>query len=78
MTAERIDEAFASRDLAGAAWDLDAGTRTLKVTAVVPNAAASALSQDLGLRVVSAGQGDDPYWSSGTSGALPLVIGETR
>ena len=44
--------------------------------AIVPNAVASALTQDLGVRVVSGGQGSDAYWSSGTSGAQPLVIGE--
>ena len=74
----RIGAALASRGLAGAAWDLDSGTRTLAVRAVVPNAVASALTQDLRVRVVSAGQGDDAYWSSGTSGAQPLVIGEAR
>jgi DNA repair photolyase len=76
VTAERIDAALASRGLAGPAWELDSGTRTLAVRAVVPNAVASALTQDLGVRVVSGGQGGDAYWSSGTSGAQPLVIGE--
>jgi DNA repair photolyase len=78
VTPERIDAALASRGLAGAAFCLDGGTRTLAVRAVLPNAVASALTQDLGVRVVSGGQGDDAYWSSGTSGARPLVIGEAR
>jgi hypothetical protein len=78
VTGEQIGAALAGRGLAGAGWDLDAATRTLAVSAVVPNAVASALTQDLGVRVVSAGQGADAYWSSGTSGAQPLVIGETR
>ena len=77
VTAERIGAALASRGLAGTAWDLDSGTRTLGVRAVVPNAVASALTQDLGVRVASGGQGGDAYWSSGTSGAQPLVIGES-
>ena len=78
VSAERIGAALAGRGLAGPAWDLDSGTRTLAVRAVVPNAVASALTQDLGVRVVSGGQGGDAYWSSGTSGAQPLVIGEAR
>ena len=31
---------------------------------------------DLGARVHVARQDNDPYWSSGTAGALPLVIGD--
>ena len=75
VTAARAAAALASRVLAGTGFDLDPGTRTLAVRAVLPNAVASALTQDLGIRVVSGGQGDDAYWSSGTSGAQPLVIG---
>jgi DNA repair photolyase len=74
----RIGEALAARGLANAGWDLEEGTRTLIVHAVVPNSVVSALTQDLGIRVVSGGQGGDAYWSSGTSGAQPLVIGEAR
>jgi hypothetical protein len=55
----------------------NAGWRLLAALPSRP-AVASALTQDLGVRVASAGQGDDSYWSSGTSGAQPLVIGGPR
>jgi DNA repair photolyase len=78
VTPQRIAAALAGRGLEGAGYAFDTGTRRLTVSAVLPNAVASALTQDLGVRVASAGQGDDSYWSSGTSGAQPLVIGGPR
>lgn len=46
------------------------------IHAVLPTSAAAALTHDLGIRVRIARQHNDPYWSSGTAGALPLVIGD--
>lgn len=67
-------EALAQRGLTGAAFTLLPETRELQVDATASNAVASALAQDLGLRVRLAGQGDDSYWRSGTSGAQPLIL----
>jgi hypothetical protein len=46
------------------------------IHAVLPTNTAAALTHDLGIRVRVARQHSDPYWSSGTVGALPLVIGD--
>lgn len=75
-TGEQIVAALAGRNLENTPFTFDPAKPALTLEAVIPNAVTSALTQDLGVRVVSAGQGGDRYWSSGTSGARPLVIGE--
>lgn len=70
----QIRAALHRRGIGDAAFTLLAGERELRIQAAAPNAIASALSQDLGVRVVLSGQGGDAYWSSGTSGAQPLIL----
>ncbi|MEO3855776.1 radical SAM protein [Acrocarpospora sp. B8E8] len=62
------------RGLADVSFELVSDRRELRIEAAVPNRVVSALTQDLGVRVVVSGQGSDAYWSSGTAGAQPLVI----
>ncbi|WP_326635350.1 hypothetical protein OG884_20940 [Streptosporangium sp. NBC_01755] len=71
-----ISAALARRGLAGAAFDVLPERRELVIHAAVANRLVSALTQDLGVRISVAGQGADAYWSSGTSGARPLIIKE--
>ncbi|MFF4777595.1 hypothetical protein ACFY05_32530 [Microtetraspora fusca] len=74
---DAVTAALARRGLAGVTFDLLPASRELVIRAAVPNRLVSALTQDLGLRIRVAGQGSDAYWSSGTSGARPLIIKET-
>lgn len=67
LTGERIEAALASRGLAGASWDLDAGIRTLRVIAVVPNAVLPA--EPLEHHLCRARLGEPP-------GELLAVVGE--
>lgn len=69
-----ISTVLERRGLAGVGFEMTGGRRELRIDAAVPNRVVSALTQDLGVRVVVAGQGSDVYWSSGTSGAQPLII----
>jgi DNA repair photolyase len=75
VTEADVAAALARRGLDGTAFTHRAGDRVVTVHGAVPSAIVSAITQDLGIRVVPAGQGSDPYWSSGTAGARPLVIG---
>lgn len=70
----RIRAALHRRGIGDAAFTLLGNERELRLQAAAPNAVASALAQDLGVRVVLSGQGGDAYWSSGTSGAKPLIL----
>jgi hypothetical protein len=45
------------------------------IDAPLHTSTAAALTYDLGARVSVTRQDNDPYWSSGTAGALPLIIG---
>jgi len=73
-----ITAALARRGLAGVPFELLVGRRELVLCAPIENRVVSALTQDLGIRVRAEGQGADSYWSSGTSGARPLIIKEER
>jgi DNA repair photolyase len=57
-------------------FTLDHPRGEVVIHAVLPTSAAAALTYDLGFQVRVARQHSDPYWSSGTAGALPLVIGD--
>lgn len=78
LTGGAVAAALARRGLAGVPFTADPQARAVTLGAEVPNAAVSALTQDLLARVESRGQGSDAYWSSGTSGARPLVIGDPQ
>lgn len=58
-------------------FTLDRSRGEVVIHAGLPTSAAAALTHDLGVRVRVARQHSDPYWSSGTAGAVPLVIGDT-
>lgn len=73
-----ISAVLRRRGLAEVGFSLSPARRELRIEAEVPNRLVSALTQDLGVRVVVAGQGADAYWSSGTSGAQPLIIKAAR
>ncbi|GIH71018.1 radical SAM protein [Sphaerimonospora thailandensis] len=74
---DTVTAALARRGLADVRFDLLPASHELVIHDAVPNRLVSALTQDLGLRIRVAGQGPDAYWSSGTSGARPLIITET-
>lgn len=53
----------------------DQARRVVVIDEALPAGVAAALAQDLNARIRSGRISHDPYWSSGTAGALPLVIG---
>ncbi|GAA2693014.1 MULTISPECIES: hypothetical protein [Actinosynnema] len=61
-----------------AAFTLDPAAGEVIVRRALPTNVAAALTQDLATRVRVQRQEDDPYWSSGTAGALPLVLDGAR
>ncbi len=69
-----VRRALDRRGLVGAAFTYDAARRELGVDAPATNRVVAALTQDLGVRVRTGLPSTDPYWSSGTAGALPLVL----
>lgn len=73
-----IRTALDRRGHADATFTLDRPRGEVEIHAVLPTRSAAALTHDLGVRVRVARQHSDPYWSSGTAGALPLVIGDAR
>jgi hypothetical protein len=72
---DAVREALRCRGLTGTAYRLDAAARELVLDAAVPARVVGALTQDLRVRVRAREQGDDRYWSSGTAGAAPLIVG---
>ena len=70
-----VREALRRRGLADVAFTLRPGAEELVLHAGIPTNAVAALTQDLRIRVRVARDADDAYWSSGTAGAVPLVIG---
>ncbi|MDG4537199.1 hypothetical protein [Streptomyces sp. AV19] len=74
-TDEAVTAALRLRGLSGVGHRLDVDGRELVLDAAVPARVVGALTQDLRVRVRVDGQGDDRYWSSGTAGAAPLIVG---
>ncbi|APU12514.1 MULTISPECIES: hypothetical protein [Actinoalloteichus] len=71
-----IRTALDRRGYADTQFTFDHPRGEVVIHAVLPTNTAAALTHDLGIRVRVARQHSDPYWSSGTAGALPLVIGD--
>ena len=78
VTEARVRAALDRRGHPEATFRLDRSHREVMIDAALPTSAAAALTHDLGVRVRVTRQDRDPYWSSGTAGALPLVIGDAR
>jgi len=76
LTEATVRTALDRRGQADTPFTLDYPRGEVVIHAVLPTSAAAALTHDLGIRVRIARQHSDPYWSSGTAGALPLVIGD--
>jgi DNA repair photolyase len=70
-----IHAALAERGHAQATFTVDHAHREVLIDAPLTTSTAAALTQDLDVRVRVTRQDSDPYWSSGTAGALPLIIG---
>lgn len=70
-----MKEALWRRGIADVAFTLGAAGEELVLHAGVPTSAVAALTQDLRTRVRVARDASDAYWSSGTAGAVPLVVG---
>lgn len=70
-----IEAALAGRGLGGIGFTVSADGAELVLDGAVATSAVAAVTQDLGVRVRVSRQGSDPYWSSGTAGAQPLVLG---
>jgi len=75
LTDATLRTALDQRGYAGTTFTLDQANRKVVIDAPLPTSAAAALTQDLGARIHVTRQDNDPYWSSGTAGALPLIIG---
>jgi DNA repair photolyase len=71
---DEVRSALAQRGLAGVPYSIS-DERELVLGAPAATAAAAALTQDLGIRVRAARSMADDYWSSGTTGAVPLIVG---
>ncbi|MGH3864862.1 MAG: hypothetical protein ACRDQ4_01770 [Pseudonocardiaceae bacterium] len=76
LTEVTVRAALDRRGHIDATFNLDRVRGEVVIDAVLPTSAAAALTHDLGVRVRVTRQDSDPYWSSGTAGALPLVIGD--
>ncbi|MDQ1246407.1 MAG: hypothetical protein QG597_775 [Actinomycetota bacterium] len=73
-TSQQVRSALTHRGLDGLAFTFDAARRLLILHGQASTRVASALTQDLRLRVQTDGQGPDTYWSSGTTGARPMIV----
>lgn len=62
----------------GVKFTLNHARREVVIHAAVTTSTAAALTQDLDARIRVTRHEGDPYWSSGTAGALPLIIGDAR
>jgi hypothetical protein len=70
-----IRAALSQRGHVGAAFTIDHARREVMIRTALPTSTVAALTQDLGVRVRVTRNDSDPYWSSGTAGALPLILG---
>lgn len=75
LTTDTIDAALARRGLSWAPYTVVGGNRELVIDATLDTSLAAALTQDLGVRVRVRRNDADVYWSSGTAGATPVVLG---
>lgn len=75
LTATAVRAALTQRGCPGATFTLDHAQREVAIDVPLPTTTVAALTQDLGTRVRAAREEGDPYWSSGTAGAQPLIIG---
>ncbi|MGH3768386.1 MAG: hypothetical protein ACRDTX_25075 [Pseudonocardiaceae bacterium] len=78
LTDATVRTALDRRGHTDATFNLDRSRSEVVIDAALPTSAAAALTHDLGVRVRVTRQDGDPYWSSGTAGALPLVIGDAK
>ncbi|MEV0702680.1 hypothetical protein AB0I53_32825 [Saccharopolyspora sp. NPDC050389] len=74
-TADDVRAALAHRGLGQVAFTLAEAGRELIIEAAVETNLAAALTQDLGVRVRVSRDDADAYWSSGTAGATPVILG---
>lgn len=72
---DAVRAALAHRGVAEAPFAVRDDGRELVIEAAVPTSAAAALTQDLGVRVRVVRDSHDAYWSSGTAGATPVILG---
>lgn len=75
LTDTAVRAALDQRGHADVTFNIDHAHRVVVIEAALSTATAAALTQDLGARVRVTRHDSDPYWSSGTAGALPLIIG---
>ncbi|GAA0534941.1 hypothetical protein [Saccharopolyspora thermophila] len=74
-TSDSVQSALQGRGLAGIAWRLSGDGREVLIDAPVDTRVVAAVTQDLGVRVRVRRNDDDGYWSSGTAGATPVILG---
>ncbi|WP_245614287.1 hypothetical protein [Actinokineospora inagensis] len=77
LTETMIDTALNRRGHP-APFTFDQTRGEVEVHQALPTNVVAALTQDLGVRVRVTRQHDDPYWNSGTAGAVPLILGDAR
>lgn len=74
-TTDEVRSALGRRGLAAVPFRLGEGGRELVIETAVETNLAAALTQDLGVRVRVTRDDADTYWSSGTAGATPVILG---
>lgn len=75
LTDATVRAVLDQRGHADARFNIDHAQGVVVIDAALSTSTAAALTQDLGVRVRVTRHDSDPYWSSGTAGALPLIIG---
>ncbi|MGH3988904.1 MAG: hypothetical protein ACRDTZ_16585 [Pseudonocardiaceae bacterium] len=78
LTDATVRAALHRRGHSDARFTLDHARREVVIDASLSTSTAAALTQDLDARIRVMRHDSDPYWSSGTAGALPLIIGDAR
>lgn len=72
---DRIRAALVARGAGEVPFALVDGGRELVVDAALDTRVAAAVTQDLGVRLRARRNNGDAYWSSGTAGAEPVILG---
>lgn len=75
LTDAAIRTSLDERGHPGTTFTVDQAHCEVVIDAPLPTSTSAALTHDLGVRVLATRHDGDPYWSSGTAGALPLIIG---
>jgi DNA repair photolyase len=75
LTPSAVREAINRRGLHDVTFKVDQTERTVMINVAAASSVVAALTRDLNATIVSRRMSHDPYWNSGTGGALPLVIG---